>query len=236
MRERAVTACMLAVLTCFLPQSVAAQTSGELSIGYSFLSNDELAVNASSLPAGVFVGSAIQVNDFFSLAFDLNAHFKRGIEPSADTVAGGGVVTPLASEDFQSFSFNQPEAGFCSVVLTVCDVSIQTVGAVMGPRIHFSSGRARPFVQGMVGFSRSLRKIGFFAHTATHLATQAGAGVDIDMTDNTAFRVQGNYRTVFFPDPDQTDPKASLVNRDGANFNNFTFSFGVVVKLGAHRR
>ena len=124
MRERAVTACVLAVLTFCLPQSVAAQTGGELSIGYSFLSNDELAVNASSLPAGVFVGSAIQVNDFFSLAFDLHRHFKRGIEPSPDTVAGGGVVTPLASEDFQSFSFNQPEAGFCSVILTVCDVSI----------------------------------------------------------------------------------------------------------------
>ena len=231
MRRFAGSACILAALVFSLPQAATAQTGGDLAIGYSYLAADGLAVNASSLPGGVFFGTAWRVNETFSIAADVNGHFKRGIEPSADTTVGG-VVAPLATEDFQVFSFNRTEAQYCSPILTDCHVGIQTVGLLIGPRLHFGPG----YFHVLGGVQRSLRKIGFFAHTGTHFAIQPGVGVDAPMTPNTAFRIQADYRMVFLPTPDQTNPAASLVIKDGADFKEFTFSVGVVVKLGAQRQ
>ncbi len=230
MRRYAVLGCILAALTLGLAHPVAAQNNaGELSVGYSFLSNDDLAVNQSTLPLGFFVDSALELNDWISLAGDLNGHFKRGIEPSASL---DRVVPPLPSEDFQAFSFNRPETGFCSPRIQDCKVNIQTISAVGGPRFHVPAGRARPFVHIMAGATRSLRKIAFFAHTSTNLTIQPGVGVDVDMTDTTALRIQGDYRRVFFGVPNQTDPGASLVSKDGADYQDVTFAVGVVFKLG----
>ena len=232
MRTFAVSGCILVASVLCLPQPVSAQVGGDLSIGYTFLSNDTLAVNSDNLPAGWYFDSSYRVNEFFSIATNIAGHYKRGIQPSDSR---SSVVPPLATEDFQAFSFNRPETEFCSPVLTVCDVGIQTIGAVIGPRIHFQAGGATAFVHGLAGVSRSLRKIGFFAHTATHFAIQPGGGVDLNMTDNTAFRVQVDYRVTFFPEPDQTDPKASLVSVGGENYKDVSFSLGVVVKLGSAR-
>ena len=148
MRRCAALGCILAASIFCLAQPVAAQNTGELSIGYSFLSHDDLAVNQETLPFGFFFGSALELTDSVSLAFDLNAHFKRGIEPSSSL---DRVVPALPTEDFQGFSFNRPEDGWCSPVITLCEVHIQTVGAVVGPRFHVQVGRARPFVHIMGG-------------------------------------------------------------------------------------
>lgn len=240
MTKRVVVGCVLLALTLVLPRTTAAQAAGEMSIGYSFLQNEELASGASNLPWGFFFDAALEVNDFVSVAFDLNGHYRRGIDPSTQFSGGptDPVVSPLPTQDFQAFSFNRPEQEWCSPVLTVCEVHVQTVGATVGPRFHFRAGRARPYVHGLVGVTRSLRKVGFFAHTATHLAIQPGAGVDFDVTPNVALRFQGDYRQTFFPEPDQSDPgsQASLVNVNGDDFQDFTFSIGFVFKLGAARR
>lgn len=233
MSRCAVLWCMLVALALALAQPVAAQNNaGRLSVGYSFLANDDLAVNQKNLPLGFFFDSALELNDWVSLAGDLSGHFKRGIEPSASL---DRVVPPLPTEDFQAFSFNQPETGFCSPRIQECKVHIQTIGAVGGPRFHRPAGRARPFVHMMAGVTRSLRKIDFFAHTSTNLTIQPGGGVDVDMTDITALRVQGDYRRVFFGVPDQTNPGASLVSKDGADYADVSFSVGVVFKLGERR-
>lgn len=233
MRKGAVVVYMLAALALGLVQQpVAAQNkAGELSVGYSFLANDDLAVNQRNLPWGFFFDSGFELNDWVSLAGELNGHLKRGIEPSASL---DGVVPPLPTEDFQAFSFNRPETGFCSPRIRECRVQIQTISAVGGPRFHRPVGRARPFVHMMVGATRSLRKIDFFAHSSTNLTIQPGGGVDIDMTDLTALRIQGDYRRVFFPEPDQTKPGdfPSLVSKDGADYQDFKLSVGVVFKLG----
>jgi hypothetical protein len=231
-RRCAVLGCILAALTLGLVQPVAAQNNrGELTVGYSFLSNDDLAVNADALPWGFFFDGAFELNDWIWLAGDLNGHFKRGIQPSASL---DRVVPPLPTEDFQAFSFNQPETGFCSPRIQDCKVHIQTISAVGGPRFHVPAGRARPFVHVMAGVTRSLRKITFFAHTSTNFTIQPGGGIDVDMTDITVLRVQGDYRRVFFPEPDQTRPGdfASLVSKDGVDYQDFTLSVGVVFKLG----
>lgn len=230
MRGCAVLACLLAALTLGLVQPVAAQNNtAELSVGYSFLANDDLAVNQKNLPWGFFFDAALELNDWVSIAGDLNGHFKRGIEPSASL---DRVVPPLPTEDFQAFSFNRPETGFCSTRLQDCEVHIQTISAVGGPRFHLPAGRARPFVHIMAGATRSLRKITFFGHTSTNFTIQPGGGVDVDMTDATALRIQGDYRRVFFGVPDQTNAGASLVSKDGADHADVIFTVGVVFKLG----
>lgn len=246
MRKRLSFGLVLAGLAAFgLPQPASAQTGGDLAVGYSFLSNDQLAANASNLPLGFFFDTSFQVNEAVSIAFDVNGHYRRGIDPS-DTYAGGPMdmpVTPDASQDFQLFSFNRPEDEWCSpafergVGAAPCHVNIQTASIVAGPRFHMQTGGVRPYFHALFGFARSLRKINFFAHTATHFAIQPGGGVDIDMTPNTAFRVQADYRMTMYPTPDQSDPgsNASLVSENGADFRELALSFGVVVKLGARR-
>ena len=227
-----VLACMLAVCTLGLAQPVVAQNNaGELSVGYSFLANDDLAVNQKNLPLGFFFDSAFELNDWISIAGDLTGHFKRGIEPSASL---DRVVPPIQTQDFQAFSFNRPETGFCSPRVQDCKVHIQTISAVGGPRFHVPAGRARPFVHIMAGATRSLRKIEFFGHTSTNFTIQPGGGISVDVTDFTAIRIQGDYRRVFFPEPDQTKPGdfPSLVSKDGADYQDFTISVGVVFKLG----
>ena len=239
MRKRLLFGCVLAVAAVSLPQPVAAQTGGDLAVGYSFLSNDQLAANAGSLPLGWFFDSSLQVNDAVSLAFDVKGHYRRGIDPH-DMYSGGPMdmpVRPDPSQDFQAFSFNRPEGEYCSPILTVCHVNIQTASVLGGPRFHMQAGGVRPYFHALFGVSRSLRKIGFFAHTATHWAIQPGGGVDIDMTPNTAFRIQADYRLTMFPTPNQSDPgsMSSLVNANGEDFKELSVSLGFVVKLGARR-
>ena len=229
MRGCAVLACVLAA-SFGVVQPVAAQNNtAELSAGYSFLTNDDLAVNQKNLPWGFFFDSAFQLNDWISIAGDLTGHFKGGIEPSASLER---VVPPLPTQDFQVFSFNRPETGFCSPLIQNCKVIIQTISAVGGPRFHVPAGRARPYFHVMAGATRSLRKIEFFAHTSTNFTIQPGGGVDIDVTDTTALRIQGDYRRVFFGVPDQTNAGASLVSKDGSDYQDVSFSVGVIFKLG----
>jgi opacity protein-like surface antigen len=223
-----------AVLGCLItlglvPPAAAQNNRGEVLVGYSFLSNDDLAVNSESLPWGFLFDADFDLNDWISLAGDLSGHFKRGIPPSTSM---DRVVPPLPTEDFQAFSFNRPETGFCSPRIQDCKVHIQTISGVAGPRFHLPAGRARPFVHVMAGATRSLRQIEFFAHTSTNFTIQPGAGVDVDMTDLMALRLQGDYRRVFFPVPDQTDPGSSLVSKDGADYQDVIFTVGVVFKLG----
>lgn len=229
MRRCAVPGCLLAAITLGLAHPAAAQNTGNVTVGYSFLANDDLAVNQNNLPWGFLFDSAFQLNDWLWLAGDLNGHFKRGIEPSSSL---DGVVAPLPTVDFQAFSFNRPETGFCSARIEECTVGIQTISAVGGPRLYVPAGRARPFVHVMAGATRSLRKIAFFSHTSTNFTIQPGAGVDVDLSDVTALRLQGDYRRVFFGVPDQTNPGASLVSKDGADHADVIVTVGVVFKLG----
>lgn len=239
MRKRLVFGLVLAAFTVCLPPTASAQTGGDLAVGYSFLSNDQLAANAGSLPFGFFFDTSMQLNDSLSIAFDVNGHYRRGIDPH-ETYSGGPMDMPVApnpNENFQSFSFNRPESEYCSPQLTVCHVNIQTASVVAGPRFHMQAGSVRPYFHALFGAVRSLRKINFFAHTATHWAIQPGGGVDVDMTPNTAFRIQADYRLTMYPTPDQSDPgsMASLVSPNGEDFRELSVSLGVVVRLGARR-
>ena len=245
MCKRLVIGCVLAVAALGMPQAASAQVGGDLAVGYSFLTNDQLAANASNLPLGFFFDTSYQVNEGLSLAFDVNGHYRRGIEASAMYSGGPNdmPVRPNPNQDFQALSFNRPEQEYCSPLhvgeySNLCQVHIQTAGVVGGPRFHMQAGGVRPYFHALFGVARSLRKIGFFAHTATHWAIQPGGGVDIDMTPNTAFRIQADYRLTMFPNEDaQTDLSgtSSLVNPGGEDFKELSFSLGFVVRLGDRR-
>ncbi len=241
MRKHLVFGCVLAAVVALgSPQPASAQVGGDLAVGYSFLTNNQLAANAGSLPFGYFFDTSYEVNEGLSLALDVNGHYRRGIDPH-DMYSGGPndmPVRPNPNQDFQALSFNRPEGEYCSPILTVCHVNIQTASVVGGPRFHLQAGGVRPYFHALFGVARSLRKIGFFAHTATHWAIQPGGGVDIDMTPNTAFRIQADYRLTMYPDEDaQTDLRgtSSLVNPGGEDFKEFAVSFGFVVRLGDRR-
>ena len=230
MRARAVLRCILAALTLSLAQPAAAQSNVQLSVGYSFLRNDDLAVNQSNVPWGFFFDSSFKLDDRISLAGELDTHFKGGIRPS-DSL--DRVVAPLPNQEFQALSFNRPETGFCSPVLKDCRVQIRTISGVGGPRLYVPVGHARPFVHVMGGATRSVRKIDFFSHTSTNFTAQAGGGFDVDVTHALVMHVQGDYRRVFFGVPDQSNPGASLVSKDGADYNEVMFSLGVAFNLGS---
>ena len=83
----------------------------------------------------------------------------------------------------------------------------------------------------MAGATRSLRKIDFFAHTSTNFTLQGGAGFDVGVTPTISLHIQGDYRRVFFGVPDQTNPGASLVSKDGADLNEVMVSVGVGFKF-----
>lgn len=241
MRKHLVFGCVLAAVVALgSPQPASAQVGGDLAVGYSFLTNNQLAANAGSLPFGYFFDTSYEVNEGLSLALDVNGHYRRGID-AHDMYSGGPndmPVRPNPNQDFQALSFNRPESEYCSPILTVCHVNIQTASVVGGPRFHLQAGGVRPYFHALFGVARSLRKIGFFAHTATHWAIQPGGGVDIDMTPNTAFRIQADYRLTMYPDEDaQTDLRgtSSLVNPGGEDFKEFAVSFGFVVRLGDRR-
>ena len=245
MCKRLVIGCVLAVAALGMPQPASAQVGGDLAVGYSFLTNDQLAANASNLPLGFFFDTSYQVNEGLSLAFDVNGHYRRGIEASAMYSGGPNdmPVRPNPNQDFQALSFNRPEQEYCSPLhvgeySNLCQVHIQTASVVGGPRFHMQAGGVRPYFHALFGVARSLRKIGFFAHTATHWAIQPGGGVDIDITPNTAFRIQADYRLTMFPnEDDQTDLSgtSSLVNPGGEDFKELSFSLGFVVRLGDRR-
>ena len=246
MRRSTVYAVMFAATALFLPQPASAQVGGDLAVGYSFLTNDQLAANASNLPFGFFFDTSYEVNEGLSLALDVNGHYRRGIDAHSHVLRGADGHAGAA----------QPEPGLPGAVVQPARDGV-LLAAVRGASTRTCArctsrppawwaargstcrrGGVRPYFHALFGVARSLRKIGFFAHTATHWAIQPGGGVDIDLTPNTAFRIQADYRLTMYPNEDaQTDltGTSSLVNPGGEDFKELSFSLGFVVRLGDRR-
>lgn len=231
MGKSAAVGCLFGAVILGVAQPAAAQRdiAPQLSVSYSIVANDDVAVNQSTLPLGFQVDTAFGLTERISLAGELNGHFRTGITPSASM---DRVVAPLPTQEFQALSFNRPETGFCSPTLRDCRVGVQMFSGVAGPRLYVGAGRTKPFVHLLAGATRSLRKIDFFAHTSTNFTLQGGAGVDVGVSPNMAVHIQADYRRVFFGVPDQNNPGASLVSKDGADYNVVMVSVGVGFKLG----
>ena len=219
----------LVVLTLCLSQPAAAQDGGgDITVGYTLATNDMLAVNADNLPWGVYGSGTVNLTEEWSIAFTASGAFRMGITPSDSTA---GVVPPLQTEEFQGLSFHRPEDQFCSPTLLQCNVTIQSVAAGIGPRYTFQTGRVRPFVHFQAGWTRIVRKIEFFTHTATNFSIMPGGGVDIDVDDRFGIRVQADYSRAFVPNP--ADSNSSFVVVDGKDFNEFRLGIGLIMKIGS---
>ena len=236
---------VLAALGAAAPAAAQDDYRGSVFLGYSFLGNDDLAVNTSTLPWGWSGGGDIRINDWFSIAIDLGGNFKHGLRPCGNDRPLGdpecrileGVETPSPTTEFQGLSFHRTEREWCSPVLQPtddfpsnpgCEVSLNSQAIFGGPRVSFQVGDVRLYAHVLPGLSRSTRSIDFFTHTAMNFAIMPGGGVDFPVTDVLGVRFQGDYQRVFFPNPD--DSNSSLVSRD--NYNQFRFMTGVTVKVG----
>lgn len=237
MSNRSVLVIAIAILAVFLSQPAVAQDGGgDITVGYSVVTNDMLAVNSSNLPGGWYSSGTVNLADGWSIAFTGSGAFGWGIEPSSSLE---GVVRPTGAggtSEFQGLSYHRPEDEWCSFVLSFCNVTIQSVAAGAGPRYTFDTGgRVRPFVHFQAGFTRILRKIENFTHTGTNFSIMPGGGVDIDLGDNDRFgiRVQVDYSRAFVPNPE--DSKSTFVVFDGKDFNELRVGFGLIMKIGAWR-
>ena len=249
MRSRQVVlSFVFSLLVLLAAQPVAAQETykGNLFLGYTFLGNDDLAVNTSNLPWGWTGGGEYIVNDVFSIAIDVGGNYKYGLDPcGVDRPLGDpecrmieGIEIPAPTTQFQGLSFHRTEREFCSPTLQPsenqpdnpgCEVSLNSTAAMGGPRLSLRTGNMRVYAHVLPGLVRSTRSIDFFTHTATNFAVMPGGGIEVDVTDTVAVRFQGDYRLVFFPNPE--DSSSSLVDRN--NHQEFRFMTGVVFKVGA---
>ena len=231
---------LCSVLTLSLAQPAAAQRQGEWAIGYSFLGNNDLAVQSSTLPFGWFGAGALELTDNLSLAFDVSGDYAWGIDvcggvdskrlplSAQPTECLAGVVPPPPGAEFQGYSNNRAEAQWCSLPLSTCDVQVGSMGGFAGPRLSFGVGNVRPFVHVLGGAVRSVRKILFHSHTSTNWAVMPGVGVDIDVNEMMDFRVQADYRRVFFG----SGISSASLQTAGADYDEFRVAFGFVFQVG----
>jgi len=240
MRIRSVLLCLcLSVLVLSLAQPAAAQRAGNWAIGYSLLGNNTIAKNTSVLPLGWMGGGAVELSDGVSWAFDVSGNYAAGIDvcggvesraigiASQSAACLEGVTAATSADEYQGYSNMRPEAMWCSPTLSKCDVKALSVGAFTGPRFGPTGGSVRPYVHIMGGAVRSARVINFYSHTSTNWAFQPGAGVDVDVSDNMAVRLQGDMRYVMFGNSSQAG-----LQTGGEDYKEFRFSFGFVFALG----
>ena len=88
-----------------------AQGGGDITAGYTYVTNDMLARNAGTLPAGWYTSGTVNLTETLSIAWSATGAFNWGIEPSDSTE---GVVLPGQREEFQGISYHRPETLWCS--------------------------------------------------------------------------------------------------------------------------
>ena len=215
--------------TALLPQPAFAQLGGgDLAVGYSLATNDALAKNSSTLPAGWYTSGNVRMTSTWSIAWTASGAADWGIAPS-DSMEG--VIVPGRDVEFQGISLHRPETLWCSPVERDCDLAIWSVFAGAGPRFTVQTGRVRPFVHFLGGWSRVTRQIDRFTHTATNPAILPGGGVDFDLTARLGLRFQGDYTHVFVPKPENS--KSTFQVADGSDFKEFRLGIGLKVKINS---
>ncbi len=234
---------ILMAFSLTLASPAAAQSRGNWGVGYSFLGNNDIAVESSTLPVGWVGNGAVELSDNLSIAFDVSGNYAAGGEICGGIESRGvstalqpanclaGVVPATAADEFQGFSNQRAEAQWCSPTLSTCDVKTVSIGGFVGPRFVLGSrGGVRPFVHIMGGVVRSVRKIGFFSHTSTNFAFMPGAGVDVPTSnDNISFRIQADMRRVLFGADDSSSASLHTAVED---YNEIRVAFGLIFGVG----
>jgi hypothetical protein len=101
-----------------------------------------------------------------------------------------------------------PGGGLCGA-----NFDISEHNYLFGPRVSFSAGKIRPFVEGLIGIGHVNLKD---ADSDTSFASALGGGIDYRVIPHVAWRLQGDYVTTRF---------------FSATQNNLRLSTGIVVRF-----
>lgn len=201
---------------------------GDITVGYSLVTNDALAKNSSTMPLGWYTSGSVRMTPVLSIAWAASGAADWGIQPSSSL---DGVIVPGRDVEFQGLSLHRPETLWCSPVERDCDVQIWSVAGGIGPRFTLQTGGVRPFVQFLSGWSRVTRQIDRFTHAGTNFTLMPGGGLDFEMTERLGLRIQGDYAHAFVPRPEKS--KSSLQVADGRDFKEFRLGIGLKVRINS---
>ena len=160
-------------------------TSGNVFFGYTYYNTDISSIDRSNTN-GWQASVEGKVLPWVGIVADVGNHYGSANFPAG---CGGGI-------------------GFCSINLDVSEHNY-----LFGPRVSFSAGRIRPFVEGLIGVGHVNVKD---ATSDTSFASALGGGIDYRLIPHLAWRLQGDYVTTHFFDTRQ---------------NNLQVSTGVVIRF-----
>jgi opacity protein-like surface antigen len=101
----------------------------------------------------------------------------------------------------ENFPVACPVGGLCGA-----NFDISEHNYLFGPRVSFSAGKIRPFVEGLVGIGHVNLKD---SDSDTSFASALGGGIDYRVLPHVAWRLQGDYVTTRFFSATQNNVKLS---------------------------
>jgi hypothetical protein len=150
-------------------------TNGNVFIGYSYLSADQVANGRANLNGwnGSVEG---KVFPFIGLVADFSGHYGSG--PTVPNPACTAIV-----------------GGTCSGLNTTTNIH----SFLFGPRVSVSVGKVRPFAHALFGASHISESASLFSASNTSFAYVIGGGVDYHLVPLISWRVQADLlQTRFF--------------------------------------
>jgi len=166
-------------------------TKGNVFFGYSFYNTDLSSVDRANTN-GWEASIEGKVVPFLGFVADFDSHYGSQSFPICP-------VVPVGSGPSSCSSFSD---------------SITERNFLFGPRVSFSVGKFRPFVEGLFGGAHVHVNNGFGSDTS--FATALGGGIDYKIIRPLAWRFQGDYvQTRFF----------------GTAQNNVRLSMGIVLRF-----
>jgi opacity protein-like surface antigen len=175
-----------------MSSSLIAQTRGDISVGYSFVSSSLNFGSSSGSQSSGFAGRA-SLNGWDASASIRLFHWLRA---AGDIGAGYGTVPVAFSSLLGSGKLN-------------ANTNLHTY--LFGPRASVSVGRLTPFGQALFGLAhQSVAANAFITNVAqqdTAFAFDLGGGVDFRLVSSVAWRVQADYLQTNLFNSTQHDPR-----------------------------
>ena len=171
---------VVCVFVCFLTTLGFAQIpSGNVFIGYSYLSADLVSGNRSNLNGwnGSVEGKVLP---FIGLVADFSGHYG-----SASVLSTGICPLPLGALP-----------GGC---IATTSASVSEHNFLFGPRASFRIGKFRPFVHALIGAGHLSESASGLSNSSTSFADALGGGVDYHLIPLISWRIQADaLQTRFF--------------------------------------
>lgn len=198
---------LLLLLLVFLVASPLIAQTGNVYVGYSFLSND--------LHIDRFLGE--------SAAYTSNGRGNlNGWNASAEikAIRWIGLVA-----DFSGTYGSDPINAFVELGSAPKDASTRVYTYLFGPRVSLQIGRVRPFAEAMVGAeTQGVSFLQLDSHNDSNLATAYGGGFDYRIKGPLAWRVEADYISARLFKRDQSSGSAPVQR-------NVRFSTGLVFRF-----